>query len=185
MLMIQMTGLPGAGKSTLATALKTYLEATGFAAAVIDADVYRKTISRDLGFSAADRRENIRRLASVAHAYQQQGVLAIIAAINPFEDVRAALREQYGAKTVWVRCELDVLVQRDPKGLYKKALLPANHPEKICNLTGINDPFELPVNADLVVDTSQADVETSTRQLLTFVLVQLAISRPPIHRTAL
>src|SRR6476469_3629973 len=142
MFIIQMTGLSGAGKSTLASALKTHLEAIGVAAEVIDADVYRKTICRDLGFSATDRRENIRRLADIAVFYKNKGVWAIIAAINPFEDVRAELRDRFDAKTVWVRCNLDTLIQRDPKGLYRRALLPNDDSEKIWNLTGINDTYE-------------------------------------------
>src|SRR5687767_2116817 len=130
MFIIQMTGLSGAGKSTLAAAGKQRLGAMGVVSEVIDGDSYRQTICKDLGFSAADRRENIRRLGRIAQDYKQKGVLAIIAAINPFEDTRAELREQYGAKTVWIKCALDLLIQRDPKGLYKKALLPDNDPGK-------------------------------------------------------
>ena len=91
-------------------------------AEVIDSDVYRNTL-QGLGFSTADRRENIRRLAKVADSYREKGILAIIAAINPFVDVRTELCESWGAKTIWIRCGLHQLIQRDTKGLYKKLLI--------------------------------------------------------------
>src|SRR5688572_20839053 len=100
MFIIQMTGLSGVGKSTLASALKVDLSALGLVVKVIDADVYRNTLNQDLGFSAADRKENIRRLANVAYSWQKKGVVAIIAAINPYEDIRAELRERFGAITI-------------------------------------------------------------------------------------
>jgi adenylylsulfate kinase len=170
MLILQLTGLSGAGKSTLADTLKKDLEDKGLAAEVIDGDRYRKTISRDLGFSAADRKENIRRLAAVANTFRQQGIIAIIAAINPFEETRKEVAQRFGAKTIWVRCDLEILIQRDTKGLYRKALLPETDPQKIRNLSGINDPFETPSAPDLVIDTGSTDFETSKQSLLSFVL---------------
>lgn len=169
MFIIQMTGLSGAGKSTLASSIKRHLAAKDIPAEVIDSDVYRKTLCKDLGFSSADRRENIRRLAKVADSYRQKGILAIIAAINPFEDVRTELCESWGAKTIWIRCGLHQLIQRDTKGLYKKAFLPDSHPEKIRNLTGVNDLYEIPLSADLIIDTDESDIELSAKQLLTYV----------------
>ena len=181
MFIIQMTGLPGAGKSTLASALKSELEARGIAAEVIDADEYRKSLCKDLAFSPSDRVENIRRLATIADQYRQRGILSIIAAINPYEEVRSELRERLGAKTVWVRCDLEQLIRRDPKGLYKKAMLPDDDPEKISNLSGVNDPFEFPVSADLVIDTSNADVETSINQLLMYLHCCIILQVEGLH----
>lgn len=173
MLLLQFTGLPGAGKSTLAEKLKGNLADRGIAATVIDGDVYRKTLCKDLGFSAADRKENMRRLAGVAAAFCGEGIVAIVAAINPFEENRQQIKECYGALTIWIHCPLPILLDRDPKGLYHKALLPDDDPQKIFNLTGINDPYEEPKDADLVIDTSTTDVETASRQLLAFVLTKL------------
>lgn len=170
MLILQLTGLSGAGKSTLAEALKKSLEERGFPAEVIDGDRYRKSISKDLGFSAADRKENIRRLAAVAHTIRQQGIIAIIAAINPFEETRKEIVQTFGAKTIWLRCDLAILIKRDPKDLYRKALLPDSDPQKICNLSGVNDPYETPTAPDLVIDTGITDLETSKQTLLSFVL---------------
>lgn len=173
MLLLQFTGLSGAGKTTLATKLKQDLEKKGFAAMVIDGDVYRKTLCKDLGFSAADRKENIRRLANIADSLCQQGIVAIIAAINPFEESRREITERYGAITIWVHCPLPILLERDPKGLYQRAFLPDTDPEKIFNLTGINDPYEEPIEPDLVIDTSTTNVKAASRQLLAFVLTKL------------
>lgn len=165
-----LTGLSGAGKTTLAEELLLKLTENNIAAEVIDGDTYRKTISKDLGFSAEDRRENIQRLVKIADEKSKQGIIAIVAAINPFEDLRIELAQKYGAKVIWVRCNLSTLITRDTKGLYHKALLPENHPDKIWNLSGVNDPYEVPAKADLVIDTSEVTIKKSTQQLLTFVL---------------
>jgi len=168
--MILLTGLSGAGKSTLAEGLQLKLNEIHITAEVIDGDKYRKTISKDLGFSAVDRRENIQRLAKIAEEKSRQGIVTIVAAINPFENLRIELAQKYGAKIIWVRCNLSTLITRDTKGLYHKALLPENHPDKIWNLSGVNDPYEIPVRADLIIDTNEATIENSTQQLLTYAL---------------
>ncbi len=170
MLMIMLTGLSGSGKTTLAESLFLKLQERNIAAEVIDGDKYRKTINGDLGFSAVDRRENIQRLAKLADEKNRQGVMTIVAAINPFEDLRMELAQKYGAKIIWVRCNLSTLIARDTKGLYYKAMLPDNHPDKVWNLTGVNDPYEMPGRPDLIIDTNDATVENATQQLLTFVL---------------
>lgn len=171
-----MTGLSGAGKSTLATLLKRGLEEKGIPAEVLDAEVYRQTINNDLGFSLADRKENIKRLGLMANEICQKGVVAIIAAINPFEETRNDLKRKYNARTIWIRCDLTTLIHRDTKGLYKRALLPNDDPQKIMNLSGVNDPFDTPLSADLIVDTSLNDEEISRQQLLRYVLTQLTLS---------
>jgi adenylylsulfate kinase len=173
--MIIMTGLSGAGKSTLANSLQAKLTLQGIAAEVLDGDHYRRTAHKGLGFSAADRRENIARLASVAHEKDNQGIVPIVAAINPFEDQRCGLANTYNAKIVWVRCDLQKLIERDTKGLYRKALLPDDHPDKISNLTGVNDPYEPPLHPDLVIDTSETPVEVSAGQLFEYVIRSLGL----------
>jgi adenylylsulfate kinase len=169
MLMILMTGLSGAGKSTLAERLLSKLSAMNIAAEVIDGDVYRKTINTDLSFSAGDRRENIQRLCRIADDKNRQDIIAIVAAINPFEDLRVELVKQYDAKIIWVNCSLSVLTKRDTKGLYRKALLPVDHPDKLWNLTGVNDPYEIPVHVDLVIDTSENSIEECSEQFFNYV----------------
>lgn len=170
-LFIQMTGMSGAGKTTLAMALSKRLNKRGLKVEVIDGDEYRKNLCKDLGFSKEDRNENIRRLSFVGKVLGRNGVVCLMSAINPYDSVRQEIKESNKeSKLVYVKCDIDTLKDRDPKGLYKKALLPDGHPEKIYNFTGISDPFESPESADLVLDTDASTVEESLSQLENFVL---------------
>jgi adenylylsulfate kinase len=168
-MVIQLTGLSGAGKTTLAGKVKLLLEQRQLKAEIIDGDVYRNTICKDLGFSKEDRCENIRRLGKVAHQFSASNCIAIIAAINPYETVRRELEENYAAKTIWVKCAVDVLTQRDTKGLYKRAALPDKHPDKIHNLTGINDVYEAPALPHLVIDTAGETPDVSAAKMFRFI----------------
>lgn len=171
MLFVQLTGLSGAGKTTLSGRVKLLLEEQGLKTVVVDADVFRRRLCPDLGFSKEDRNENIRRLGFVANLLATNGVIALLAAINPYEEIRRELRE-YGrhVKTVWIDCDLDTLVKRDTKQLYRKALLPDGHPEKISNLTGVNDPYDIPLDPDLIIHTGRLDVEQAADLLYRFIL---------------
>jgi len=174
MLFIQLTGLSGSGKSTIANGVKNILEKKGFSVEVIDGDVYRKKLCADLGFSKEDRNENIRRLGSVSNQFAVNGVISILAAINPYEEIRKEL-SLYGphVKTVWIHCDIDILIKRDTKQLYKKAFLPDDHPEKIKTLSGVNDPYETPVNPDLVIDTGIESEEDSISMLVEFIIEEI------------
>lgn len=173
MLIIQLTGLSGAGKTTISNYVKQKLAELAIKIEIIDGDVYRKTLCADLGFSPQDRCENIRRLAKAALSFCDTCDAAIIAAINPFEEVREELRTSYGIKTVWINCDVDVLIERDTKGLYKRALLPADHPDKLHNLTGINDNYDRPLNSDLIINTHLEDTEVSGDKLCRFILANI------------
>jgi len=172
MLIIQLTGLSGAGKTTISTYVKKKLARQGLMVEIIDGDTYRKTICADLGFSREDRCENIRRLAKAALSFSNSRDVAIIAAINPFEEIRVELKANYGVKTVWINCKVDVLIERDTKGLYTRALLPEDHPDKLRNLTGINDHYDEPHNCDLVINTHDETTEDSGNKLCEFILWQ-------------
>lgn len=177
-----MTGLSGAGKTTLSYGVKRELERRGFKTEVIDGDEYRATLSKDLGFSREDRIENIRRLAFVGQKLSQHGVIVILAAINPYDEIRREIREKIpSAKTVWLDCDLQILEQRDTKGLYRRALLPDGHPEKLANLSGVNDPFEIPIDADLILKTDKETEAESTERLLRFILENIGQNA---HKTA-
>jgi adenylylsulfate kinase len=164
-----MTGLSGAGKTTLAEAVAERLHDEGFKIEIIDGDEYRKGLCNDLGFSREDRNTNIRRLGFVGKILARNGVIVIMATINPYEDVRKELKGD-GAKTVYVDCDLTTLQKRDPKGLYKRALLPDNHPDKVRNFTGISDPFDEPEDPDLTLYTMSETLEVSVNILYTFIL---------------
>jgi adenylylsulfate kinase len=170
-MIIQFCGLSGSGKTTLAGNVKELLQQKNINVEVIDGDEYRKVLCADLGFSKAHRNQNIRRLAFVASKLAQYDVIPIICAINPYNDIREEISASYeNVKTVFIDCNLDMLIQRDTKGLYKKALLPEGHADRITNFTGVNDPFEIPVNVDLVIHSDTETVEESTEKLVRFIL---------------
>ena len=174
MLIIQLTGLSGSGKTTLSRLVKQSLGQQNISVELIDGDEYRKTLCKGLGYSKADRCENIRRLGRAACEFSDRKVV-IIAAINPYEEIRRELKQQYGAKTVWINCPLAELIKRDTKGFYEKALLPDGHPNKIYNFTGINDDYELPVGPDLTIDTQSEAVDDSATKLSRFIQEQVNI----------
>jgi adenylylsulfate kinase len=173
MLILTLTGLSGAGKSTLALALCEKLVDYNYQVEVIDGDAYRHTLNKDLGFSEADRRENIRRLMLLAEQKKQQGFIVLLAAINPFEDQRLQLAAATGALTIYIHCALPVLIERDTKGLYKRALLPDMHTDKLTNLTGVNARYDVPAQPDFIVDTAAESIEEAAKRLCCFVLSKL------------
>jgi adenylylsulfate kinase len=165
---IQLTGLSGAGKTTLSNALQEWGDRHHVKIKLIDGDVYRQTLCKDLGFSKADRLENISRLGAYAASIAADYDYTFIAAINPYEEARHALKARYGAALIWLKCDLQALIARDPKGLYRKALLPDTHPDKIHNLTGLNDTFEEPQHPDLILDTGTLNVEEALGRTINF-----------------
>lgn len=168
---IQMTGLSGAGKTTTARLVQQRLRKKGYQVEVIDGDEYRSSLCSDLGFSKEDRNENIRRLSFVAKVLARNNVISIISAINPYEEIRKEIKDKHGdVKCVYVKCDLEELKTRDTKGLYRKALLPEGHPDRIENFTGISDPFEEPKNPDLVIQTDDEDIEDSVKKLENFIV---------------
>lgn len=150
------TGLSGAGKSTLARELERRLVAMGRACYVLDGDNIRHGLNRDLGFSPADRHENIRRVGEVAALLADAGLIVIAAFISPYRADRRRARRACDERTfieVFLDAPLDVCQQRDPKGLYARA-----RAGKVRQFTGIAAPYERPTRADLVLDTAAIDV---------------------------
>jgi adenylylsulfate kinase len=174
-MILQFCGLSGAGKTTLARMVQHQLRKEGFLIEILDGDEYRKTLCNDLGFSQKDRHRNMLRIAFVANQLSRYGVISLISAINPYDATRNEIRRTYrNVKTVHVDCPIPALIKRDTKGLYRKALLPDGHPEKIQNLTGINDTFEVPLNPDLYLNTSEESKEECALQIVHFIKDELA-----------
>jgi ATP sulfurylase/adenylyl-sulfate kinase len=148
---VWFTGLSGAGKSTIATALQSELARRGRPSELLDGDEVRTHLSKGLGFSKEDRDTNIRRIGYVARLVARSGGIAITAAISPYRGVRDEVRSQtHDFVEVFVRCPLDSLVARDTKGLYRKAIA-----GEIANFTGVSDPYEEPLRAEVTCDTSK------------------------------
>jgi adenylyl-sulfate kinase len=161
---IWLTGLPGSGKSTTARALKQTLVERGCRVVVLDGDEIRSGVSRDLGFSRSDRRVNVLRVAALAKQAVEEGNIVICALVSPYRDARAEARTLIGSASfleVFVDAPLRVCEARDTKGLYAKA-----RSGVLTNVTGISDPYEPPLSADLVLDTANSAVEDSVRILL-------------------
>jgi adenylyl-sulfate kinase len=160
------TGLSGAGKSTLSQPVADRLKALGHRVEILDGDVVRTNLSKGLGFSKEDRDTNIRRIGFVANLLARNGVAAITAAISPYRDVRDEVRKLVtddgsGFVEVYVHCPIDVLAERDVKGLYKKALA-----GEIKNFTGVSDPYEAPLSPDVLVDSSKDSVDDGVERIL-------------------
>lgn len=159
---VWLTGLPGAGKSTLARLLAVELRQLGLAVAILDGDEVRQHLTKDLGFTKEDRIENVRRIAYVAKLLARIGGVVIVAAIAPYATAREAARAEIGNFIeVFVRCPLEVCVKRDVKGLYAKA-----YRGEISHMTGISAPYEEPVNPEVIVDTDRELPEQSLKKLL-------------------
>ncbi len=159
---IWFTGLSGAGKSTLANLLEPELKARGCKVEILDGDVIRTNLSKGLGFSKEDRDTNIRRIGFVCNLLARNDVVAIAAAISPYKEVRDELRrEMQNFVEVYVECPIDVLAERDVKGLYKKALA-----GEIKNFTGIDDPYEAPVNPEVTVHSDRETPQQSLAKIL-------------------
>ncbi len=159
-----MTGLSGAGKSTIAERLQQELRERGRGVEVLDGDVVRTHLSKGLGFSKEDRDTNILRIAFVASLLTRHGVGVITAAISPYAETRRQARDLIGPANfveVYVQCDLEELIRRDVKGLYKKALA-----GEIAHFTGVSDPYEAPRQPDVVVDTARDTVAESVATIL-------------------
>lgn len=146
---VWFTGFSGAGKSTLADAVEKKLRAQGLKIERLDGDIVRQSLTKDLGFSKEDRDKNIERVTFVAKLLTRNGVMSLVSFISPYRAMRDHARKETGNFVeVYVKCPLDVCAGRDVKGLYAKA-----QAGQIPNFTGVNDPYEEPLNPEITVET--------------------------------
>ena len=168
------TGLPGAGKSTLAVELEWELFNRGYSVYVLDGDNLRTGLCSDLKFSHADRTENIRRVGELAALFADAGTIVISAIISPYRadrhQARNAVRNTF--HEVYVKADIATCEKRDPKGLYRRA-----RRGEISNFTGISAPYEVPVAPDLIIDTVVDNVRTCTNNLITYVSEQFGSNK--------
>ncbi|MCX5886343.1 MAG: adenylyl-sulfate kinase [Proteobacteria bacterium] len=160
---IWFTGLSGAGKTTVSRLVQDRLRERGIMnVEVLDGDVVRTNLSKGLGFSKEDRDTNIKRIAFVCNLLTRNGVPNIAAAISPYREVRDYARKEIkNFVEVYVKCPLDVLVQRDVKGLYKQAIA-----GEIANFTGVSDPYEEPLNPEVLIESDKETPEQSADKII-------------------
>lgn len=174
-MMLWFTGLSGSGKSTVAIALERELHSRGLLCRILDGDNIRSGINNNLGFSAEDRVENIRRIAEVGRLFVDTGIITIAAFISPNNQLREMAAEIIGKDDfveVFVSTPLEECEKRDVKGLYAKA-----RRGEIKNFTGISAPFEAPEHHDITLDTSKLPVEESVKILLDYVLPKAVLKK--------
>ena len=156
-----LTGMSGAGKSTIADQLMAAFHAEQAKAELLDGDVVRTNLSQGLGFSRADRDTNIRRIGFVSELLSRNGVIVVVAAISPYRSTREEVKSRIeNFVEVYVKCPVDVLAQRDVKGLYKRALA-----GEVENFTGVSDPYEPPENPDVVVHSDRESLTESVDRI--------------------
>uniref|UniRef100_UPI0040298E1D adenylyl-sulfate kinase n=1 Tax=Alloprevotella sp. TaxID=1872471 RepID=UPI0040298E1D len=168
--MLWFTGLSGSGKSTVAIALERELHKRGLLCRILDGDNIRSGINANLGFSAEDRRENIRRVAEVAKLFVETGIITIAAFVSPTEELRQLAQQIIGEvdfKEIYISTPIEECERRDVKGLYARA-----RRGEVKNFTGISAPFEAPQHPALSLDTSKLPVEESVKHLLKFLNVE-------------
>ena len=158
------TGLSGAGKTTISGLLETQLRERGSKLEILDGDIVRENLSKGLGFSKEDRDTNIRRIAFVADLLSRNGVPVITAAISPYKEIRDEARGLMGDRfvEVFVKASVDTCAERDVKGLYAKAFA-----GEIKEFTGVSDPYEEPLDAEVVLETESESPEESAGKLIT------------------
>ena len=156
------TGLSGSGKTALARGVESILRERGMKVEVLDGDIIRQNLSKGLGFSKEGRDTNIKRIGFVCKLLTRNGVVAIGSAISPYREVRDFVRQDIGDFVlVYVKCPLEVLIQRDVKGLYQKALS-----GEIPNFTGISDPYEEPLDPEIIIDTAVESSQESIGKII-------------------
>lgn len=162
-LVIWFTGLSGSGKSTIALALEESLYLKGYKTYVLDGDVLRRGVNKDLGLSPEDRSENIRRVSEIAALFADAGIICICAFISPYTKDREKAREVSGSSflEVFIKCTLEECQRRDPKGLYARF-----RQGEFTGMTGIDSPYEEPSSPDLIVDTNVNNITNCVEKIL-------------------
>jgi len=159
---VWFTGLPSSGKTTVAKLVEKELRARGLRVERLDGDIVRQNLSKDLGFTKEDRDKNIERVTFVAKLLTRNGVAVLTSFISPYREKRDQARREIGRFVeVYARCPVEVCMRRDPKGLYNKALA-----GEIENFTGISDPYEEPLNPEVVIETDKETPEDSAAKVL-------------------
>jgi len=164
---VWFTGLPGSGKTTIARGVMEKLRKRGYRVELLDGDWVRKTINPDAGFTREERNRHLYRVAWIARLLARNGVIVLCSFVSPYRDTRAKIREIVEEEVpfieAFVKCSLEEVIRRDPKGLYKKALR-----GEIKHMTGIDDPYEEPLNPEIVVDSEHNSIEKNIETVIRY-----------------
>ncbi len=167
-----LTGLPGSGKTTIASLAGERLRSLGFRVELLDGDWVRKTINPDAGFTREERRRHLLRVAWIARLLARNGVIVLASFVSPYrkvrQEIRAIIEEEAPFLEVYVKCPLEECIRRDPKGLYARALR-----GEIKHFTGVSDPYEPPENPELVLDTTKVSADENADRLVALILAKL------------
>lgn len=166
-IVVWFTGLSGAGKSTIAIEVEKYLNENNKAVYLLDGDNLRYGINSDLGFTDSDRNENIRRIIEISLLFKDAGIITLVSVISPFEEMRKLAKQKIGDKNfieVYVKADINICRERDPKGLYKK---------NINNFTGVTSSYEIPLNPDIILDTEKLSVEKCKEQIIKLIFERI------------
>lgn len=166
-IVVWFTGLSGAGKSTIAIEVEKYLNENNKAVYLLDGDNLRHGINSDLGFTDSDRNENIRRIIEISLLFKDAGIITLVSVISPFEEMRKLAKQKIGDKNfieVYVKADINICRERDPKGLYKK---------NINNFTGVTSSYEIPLNPDIILDTEKLSVEKCKEQIIKLIFERI------------
>jgi adenylylsulfate kinase len=159
---IWLTGLPSSGKTTIASALKPKLDKLGIRSQVLDGDIMRRELSPNLGFSRQDRYEHVKKVIYICKILSNNGIASIVTIVSPDKEIRAFVKNQLDKlMEVYVKCSLETCIKRDCKGLYKKALN-----GEMTNLIGLQDPYEEPVNPEVIANTEHESLDDITDNII-------------------
>lgn len=166
------TGLSGAGKTTICREVEAYLHKRRIKVQLLDGDIVRQQLTKDLGFCKSDRMTNVERVAFVANLLCKHGIIVLASFISPFREMREyARRTIFDFREIYVKCSIKTCIKRDVKGLYRKAMQ-----GEIKQFTGISDPYEPPLDPDLILETDRETVEESTLKVIHYLKSQVLIS---------
>jgi len=174
-LVVWLTGLSGSGKSTIAANIDNNLSKTGIQTIVLDGDNLRHGLCSDLGFTIADRNENVRRAGEVARLFLEQGFVVVVALVSPIREARDKVKQSFAESDfveVHCNCEFSICRERDPKGFYAKA-----EKGKISEFTGVSSPYEAPLQADLILYTSDETVTESVGRLMQLIVQKVKFEK--------
>ena len=164
---VWFTGLPGSGKTTIAKGVMEELRRRGYRVELLDGDWVRKTINPDAGFTREERNRHLYRVAWIARLLARNGVIVLCSFVSPYRDTRAKIREIVEEEVpfieAFVKCSLEEVIRRDPKGLYKRALR-----GEIKHMTGIDDPYEEPLNPEITVDSEHNSIEENVETVIKY-----------------